>query len=90
VRIEPGGVEVLVVPAPTEVGERFTRVAEADEAAIGRHAVLDEAFVVAGRFVPPQADAGLAHRGGKVVRPEARRLAEMAVGVDHGHRDRGR
>ena len=86
VRIEAGGVEVLVVAAPTEVGERLARVAQADEPAIGRHAVLDEALVVAGRFVPPQADAAVAHRGGEVVLPQPRRFAQMAVGVDHRHR----
>ena len=58
------------MPAPTEVVERLTRVAEADEPAVGRHAVLDAALVVAGRFVPAQADAAVAHRGGEVVLPE--------------------
>ena len=59
-RIEAGGVEVFVVPALPNSSNDLARVAETDETAVGRHAVLDPAFVVPGRFVPAEADAVLA------------------------------
>ena len=40
--VEPGRVEALVVTALAEVVEALAGVAEADEAAVGRHAVLDQ------------------------------------------------
>ena len=59
VRVEAGRVQALVVAALPEVVVGLTGVAESDESAVGRHAVLDQALVVTRRLVPPQADAAV-------------------------------
>ena len=56
VGVEPGRVQALVVAALPEVVVGLARVPEADETPVGRHAVLDQALVVAGGLVPPQPD----------------------------------
>jgi len=83
VRVEAGGVQVLVVTALAELDEVLTGVAEADQPAIGRHAVLDEALVVAGLLVPAEADALLPQRLRQPTRPQIGRFADVTVGVDH-------
>ncbi len=82
VGVEPGGVAVFVVAALAEVLVALARVAEAYETTFGRHRVLDETLVEAGRLVPPQPDPPVPHRGRKVPLPEVGGLAQVPVGVD--------
>ncbi len=82
VGIEPGRVAVLVVPALAEVLVTLAGVPEADEPTCGRHRVLDETLVEAGRLVPPQPDPTIPHRSGKVPLPQVGGLAQVPVGID--------
>ena len=81
-RVEAGRVERLVVTPAAEVDEVLARVAEPDEAAIRRDAILDETLVVSAGLVPAQPDGLVAQREREVRRPEVGRLADVPVGVD--------
>src|SRR5438045_3656493 len=83
-RVEARGVQVFVVPAAPEFVERLTGIAEPDETAVGCHALLDQALVVARLLVPAQADALFAQARWEVVFPQSSGLAQMAVGVHDG------
>ena len=80
--IEPGRVALLVVPALAEVLEALAGVAEADETTFGRHRVLDETLVEAGRLVPAQPDPTIPHRRREVPLPQVGGLAQVPVGID--------
>src|SRR4029077_1423258 len=80
--VEAGRVAVGVAPAASEVGERGAGVAEPDQATVGDAPVLDPGLVVAGVGVPAEPQRALAERRGQSRRPQVRRLADVAVGVD--------
>ena len=70
------------MPPLAEVDEALAGVPEADEATVGRDAVLDEALVEARGLVPAEADALPCEMRRQVRFPEVCRLAHMAVGID--------